>query len=126
MTKQKLVNQLSEAIASLQEALNTELSKEVLATSYQDMVDNTPADISARYWLMQVLAPLSRKELQSVVDGFLVQMLNEEQARKLVKFLLIRFPSYYQQEPGLVMPPAQPAQVALEPKAPEIDQKPQE
>jgi hypothetical protein len=47
---------------------------------------------------MQFLEPLNRKELKSVVDGFLVQLLNEEQAKKLVKFLLVRFPNYYKEE----------------------------
>ena len=101
----RLIKMLSNTIASLNTALNKELSKQVLASSYQEMVDSTPADISARYWLIQFLEPLSRKEIKSVVDGFLVQMLNEEQAKKLVKFLMIRFPNYYQQDPNLIQPP---------------------
>jgi hypothetical protein len=64
----------------------------------EKMVDESPGDISSRYWLMQFLEPLSRKELKSVVDGFLVQLLNEDQSKKLVKFLLVRFPNYYKEE----------------------------
>lgn len=101
----KLVTDLNQAIASLNQALISELDKEVLSSTYEEMVLNTPADISARYWLIQFLSPLSRKELQSVVDGFLVQMLNEEQAKKLVKFLLIRFPNYYSQDPNAPQQP---------------------
>ena len=47
---------------------------------------------------MQFLEPLNRKELKSVVDGFMVQLLNDEQAKKLVKFLMVRFPHYYKEE----------------------------
>lgn len=97
-----LVKELNQAIVSLNGALNDEIAKEVIATSYQDMVENTPGDIAARYWLSQFLAPLSRREIQSVIDGLLVQLLNEEQAKKLVKFLLVRFPNYYSQDPNVV------------------------
>jgi len=89
-----LVRVLNDAVVSFNEAINDELSKEIVA-DVQTMVDSTPADISSRYWLMQFLEPLSRKELKSVVDGFLVQLLNEDQSKKLVKFLLLRFPQYY-------------------------------
>jgi hypothetical protein len=88
---------LSDAIASLNQVLSEELTKKVLSANVNDMVESTPADLSSRYWLMQFLEPLTRKELKSVVDGFLVQLLNEEQARKLVKFLLVRFPNYYEE-----------------------------
>lgn len=89
-----IVKTLNDAIQELQVALNTELSNRVVA-NVEVMVESTPADISSRYWLMQFLEKLNRKELKSVVDGFLVQLLNEEQCKKLVKFLLVRFPGYY-------------------------------
>ena len=82
------VTELSNAIDSCSVALASELEKYELST-------NTPEDVSARYWLMNFLEPLNKKELKSIVDGFLIPMLNEEQAKKIVKFLLIRFPSYY-------------------------------
>lgn len=90
----KQVKDIHEAIISLVEDLNDEISKNVIQSDH----DDTPADMSARYWLMQFLEPLNRKELKSVVDGFLVQLLNDEQSKKLVKFLLSRFPGYYKKE----------------------------
>ncbi len=90
-----LIHTLNEAIASFNEALNEEVEKVIISGDYKDMVDNSPSDIAARYWLQEFLSVLNRKEIQSIVDGFLVQMLNEEQAKKLVKFLLVRFPAYY-------------------------------
>jgi len=93
-----LIKKLNKTIGSLQLALNEELDKIVLSESYNEMIDDSPGDMSARYWLMQFLEPLNRKELKSVVDGFLVQLLNEDQAKKLVKFLLVRFPNYYKEE----------------------------
>jgi len=92
------VKQLHKCIGTFQHALNEEIDKVVLGNQYQEMVDESPGDLSARYWLMQFLEPLNRKELKSVVDGFLVQLLNEDQAKKLVKFLLVRFPNYYKEE----------------------------
>lgn len=95
----KLVENLHTTISSLQLALNDEVDKVILADSgLEKMVEDSPGDISSRYWLMQFLEPLSRKELKQVVDGFLVQLLNEDQAKKLVKFLLVRFPNYYKEE----------------------------
>lgn len=96
----KLIKDLHTTIASLQSALNEEVDKVVLgdASGLEKMVDESPGDISSRYWLMQFLEPLSRKEIKSVVDGFLVQLLNEDQSKKLVKFLLVRFPNYYKDE----------------------------
>lgn len=93
-----LVKDINEAISSLSDVLNEEVTKVVVASSMSDLVESTPADISARYWLMQFLEPLNRKELKSVVDGFLVQLLHEDQAKKLVRFLLARFPQYYEAE----------------------------
>jgi hypothetical protein len=90
-----IVSKLSSTIAGLQEALNEEIDKKVLA-DYED--EDLNANMAARYWLMQFLEPLSRKELKSVVDGFLIQLLNDEQSKKLVKFLLLRFPDYYREE----------------------------
>ena len=90
-----LIHTLNEAIASFNEALNEEVEKVIISGDYKDMVDNSPSDIAARYWLQEFLRPLSRKEIQSIVDGFLIQMLNEDQAKKLVKFLIVRFPTYY-------------------------------
>ena len=95
----KLIQNLHKTISSLQLALNDEIDKVILADSgLEKMVEDSPGDISSRYWLMQFLEPLSRKELKQVVDGFLVQLLNEDQAKKLVKFLLVRFPNYYKEE----------------------------
>lgn len=91
----KLVKDLHESILSLSEELNSEITSEVIKG---DFGEDTPADMSARYWLMQFMEPLSRKELKSVVDGFMVQLLNDEQSKKLVKFLLARFPAYYKKE----------------------------
>lgn len=94
----KIVEQLTNTIASLNDALSEELDKAVLAGKMEDMVSNAPEDISARYWLMQFMEPLNRKELKQFVDGFLIQLLNEDQAKKLVKFLLVRFPAYYRED----------------------------
>ena len=126
----KLVTNLNKAIASLQQALNDQLTQRLVTADAEsgqrisDIIESTPADISARYWLMTLMEPLSRKDVKSVVDGFLVQMLNEEQAKKLVKFLLIRFPDYYKdiipsgqlaQEPATAPAPAEPATAPAEP-----------
>jgi len=128
----KLVTNLNKAIASLQQALNDQLTQRLVTADAEsgqrisDIIESTPADISARYWLMTLMEPLSRKDVKSVVDGFLVQMLNEEQAKKLVKFLLIRFPDYYKdiipsgqlaQEPATAPAPA-PAEPATAPAEP--------
>lgn len=94
----KLIAELHDSILSLTENLNDEIDKKISEADFGDEIENTPADMSARYWLMQFLEPLSRKELKSVVDGFLVQLLNDEQSKKLVKFLLVRFPHYYKEE----------------------------
>lgn len=91
----QFIHNLHSAQASLSEALVESMDKVVLSENFEQMVNSSPADISSRYWLMQFLEPLNRKELKSVVDGFLIQLLNEEQSKKLVKFLLIRFPSYF-------------------------------
>jgi len=125
----KLVTNLNKAIASLQQALNDQLTQRLVTAdaesgqSISDIIESTPADISARYWLMTLMEPLSRKDVKSVVDGFLVQMLNEEQAKKLVKFLLIRFPDYYKDiipsgQLAAQEPPAAPAQPAVAPAEP--------
>lgn len=104
-----IVKIINDAIQELQSALNTELSNRVVA-NVEVMVESTPADISSRYWLMQFLEKLNRKELKSVVDGFLVQLLNEDQCKKLVKFLLVRFPDYYTDITGQVAEaPAEPS-----------------
>jgi phosphoglycolate phosphatase-like HAD superfamily hydrolase len=93
-----LIKDLDQAINVLSSARNEELDKVILADTYEQMITNTPQDISARYWLTQFMDPLSRKELKSIVDGFLINMINEEQAVKLVKFLMVRFPQYYQKD----------------------------
>ena len=99
MKEDKLIKQMHTSIACLQKALYEEIDKKVLANNWEGMIeDESPGDLSARYWLMQFLEPLNRKELKSVVDGFMVQLLNEEQSKKLVKFLLVRFPQYYKEE----------------------------
>lgn len=90
----KVIAELSETIGELQKALDNELQKVVADGG--STIESTPGDISARYWLSQFLEPLSSKELKSIVDGFLVQMLNEDQAKKLVKFLLVRYPKHYE------------------------------
>lgn len=90
ITKQSVayVKELSTAMESCSVALASELEK-------YEMTTNTPEDVSARYWLMNFLEPLNKKELKSIVDAFFVPLLDEEQAKKIVKFLLVRFPSYY-------------------------------
>jgi len=93
----KLIKNLNEAVSSLQSALNEEIDKKILTGDYDMMVDESPGDLSARYWLTQFLDPLNHKELKSVVYSFMVQLLNEEQSKMLVKFLLVRFPSYYKE-----------------------------
>ncbi len=118
----KTVKELGEAIDSCSVALAAELEN-------TDLAPNSAEDISARYWLMTFMEPLNRKEIKSICDGFLVQMLSEEQAKKIVKFLLARFPHYYQdylqpsppepeEAPAVVAPvapaPAAPAQPKLE------------
>ena len=102
MKKNETILELDRAIASLQKAMHDELKQASLDPKVvqanpgmSDMVNSSPGDISARYWLMEFLKPLNRKEIESIANGFLVQLLNEEQAKKLVKFLLIRFPQYY-------------------------------
>ncbi len=84
------VQQLATAIESCQSALASQLDKFEMSAA-------TPEDISARYWLMNFLDPLNKKELKSIVDAFFVNLIDEETAKKIVKFLLIRFPSYYQE-----------------------------
>lgn len=92
-----------ETIESLQKALLEE-QKRVTAEAegeegISDLVENSTAgELSARYWLMEFLEPLTRKELKSIIDGFMIQMINDEQAKRLVKFLLVRYPSYYNKE----------------------------
>ena len=100
MSKNSVLKRIHSAIEVLQQARNDEVDRIIMAESsgLEKMVDESPGDISSRYWLMQFLEPLNRKELKSVVDGFLVQLLNEEQSKKLVKFLLVRFPQYYKEE----------------------------
>ena len=94
----KTVEQLSKVIMACQDALNEEIEKKIIEGDYEQMVEDSPADLSARYWLMEFLKPLNRSELQAVVNGFLVPLLNEDQAKKLVKFLLVRFPGYYKED----------------------------
>lgn len=84
------VQQLATAIESCNSALASQLDKFEMSAS-------TPEDISARYWLMNFLDPLNKKELKSIVDAFFVNLIDEETAKKIVKFLLIRFPNYYQE-----------------------------
>ena len=110
MKKNSTVLELERAIASLQNAMHEELKKATVDKKVveanpgmSDMVNSSPGDISARYWLMEFLKPLNRKEIESIANGFLVQLLNEEQAKKLVKFLLIRFPQYYKDIDGQPM-----------------------
>jgi len=93
----KRVNILANAIESLGRALNEELDI-ATAASLKDMEAATPAELSARYWLMASIEPLNRKQLQQIVMGFMVPLLNDDQCRKLVKFLLIRFPEYYTED----------------------------
>ena len=93
-----LLQDLHRTIETCQHALNEVVEERIVQANLADMVESTPADISARYWLMQFLSPLSKNELKSIVDGFLVQMMNDDQCRKLVKFLLVRYPDYYKEE----------------------------
>jgi hypothetical protein len=91
------VNVLANAIDSLQKALLEEVDV-ATAASLKDMEEQTPADLSARYWLQVFCEPLNRKQLLQIINGFMVPLLNDDQCRKLVKFLLIRFPEYYTEE----------------------------
>jgi hypothetical protein len=93
-----LVKELHEAIQTCQYGLNEVIGEALVEAGMADLVESTPADISARYWLMQALTPLSKNELKSIVDGFLVQLMNDEQCKKMVRFLLVRFPEYYRTE----------------------------
>lgn len=100
------VKELIQVLEKSGTALSAELSKvpvpqEALEalTSDKEVTANSAEDIAARYWLMQFLEPLSRKELKSIIDGFLVQLLNKDQAKKLVQFLMTRFPQYYKKSP---------------------------
>lgn len=97
----ELVNELIQLMDKAGIALGAELEKMELPLDEQEVTasNNTAEDIAARYWLMQFLDPLSRKELKSIIDGFLVQLLNEAQAKKLVRFLMTRFPQYYKKSP---------------------------
>lgn len=102
MENKEVIANLIEVIESSNSALNSELEKLDLPEFEQEATadsDNSAADIAARYWLMQFLEPLSRKELKSIIDGFMVQLLNESQAKKLVRFLMQRFPQYYKRSP---------------------------
>ena len=100
------VKELIQVLEKSGMALNAELSKvpvpkEALdaLTSDKEVTANSAEDIAARYWLMQFLEPVSRKELKSIIDGFLVQLLNKDQSKKLVQFLMTRFPQYYKKSP---------------------------
>jgi len=95
----KKVNDLYTVISSCQTALAKELDK-AGAKSYEDLEKATPPDVSARYWLMQFLEPLNRKELKDIVNGFMLPLMNDDQCKKLVKFLVLRFPQYYKGEAG--------------------------
>jgi len=105
--KNEINNELVAELIQLMEkggtALGSELAKVPMPTelkSLDGVVEaNSAEDIAARYWLMQFLEPLSRKELKSIIDGFLVQLLNKDQAKKLVQFLMTRFPQYYKKSP---------------------------
>lgn len=94
----KFLSKLIDTHEILGKSILEESMKVVTATKAEEMVDSTAAEISSRYWLTQFLEPLNRKELLSICSGFLVQLLSDEQAKKLVKFLLIRFPSYYTED----------------------------
>lgn len=100
-------------IQALGETIDT--CSTALASELENLASNTADDISARYWLMNFLEPLNRKELKSIVDGFLIQMLNDEQAKKIVKFLLARFPHYYKEalEPPKEIAPPEPAKIEI-------------
>lgn len=91
------INIIANAIESMGKALSEELDI-ATAASLKELEEQTPAELSARYWLMNFLEPLNRKQLQQIVSGFMIPLLNDDQCRKLVKFLLIRFPEYYTEE----------------------------
>lgn len=100
---QDYAKELIQVFEKAQAAINAELSKsslpENLFVDGKEVTANSAEDIAARYWLMQFLEPLSRKELKSIIDGFLVQLLNKDQSKKLVQFLMQRFPQYYKKSP---------------------------
>lgn len=103
----KIIAELSDTISVLSDALVEEVDKKVLGDAFEDAIDESPSDISARYWLIQFLEPLSKKQLKSIVDGFLIQLLDHDQAKKLVKFLLTRFPQYYSEDMAETIAPEQ-------------------
>jgi hypothetical protein len=114
--KRNRIKLLGETHESISVAIASELD------GADDLAPNTAEDISARYWLMTFLEPLNRKELKSIVDGFLVPMLSDDQAKKIVKFLLARFPHYYQDFLKPSTPEAEPAPV-IEQKSVEVEKK---
>lgn len=99
-----LINTLQSVVDECNSTIASELEKYEMTTS-------TPGDISSRYWLSNFLEPLNKKELKSICDSFLIQMLNEDQAKKIIKFLLIRFPDYYSHLSGEPQPEPQPEKI---------------
>ena len=49
MMSNKLIKTLHDEIETLAEVLNTEVDRKIAQGDYDDMVDSTPADLSARY-----------------------------------------------------------------------------
>lgn len=87
----KMDKPFKEIVAQLEKEGNPDLAK---------AVQESATGLSMKYWLMQFLAPLSRKELKSVVDGFMLHHVTDDMAYNLIKFLIKRFPAYYYDELG--------------------------
>jgi len=68
---------------------------ETVVADLAEMVEES--GLASKYWLQEVLEPLNKKELKAVVDGILIQLVNEEQAKKIIKFAMLRFPNYYKE-----------------------------
>jgi hypothetical protein len=86
---------MTRAMMDLEEVVSQRVSAAFADADVSELMEKSPQDFAARYWLMQFCEPLSRKELAAVVNGFMIQLLSEDQSKALAKFLLIRFPAYY-------------------------------
>jgi len=94
-SKFEQVHAMTRAMMDMEQMVAQEVNAVYADADYNELMEKSPQDFAARYWLMQFCEPLSRKELAAVVNGFMIQLLSEEQSKALAKFLLIRFPAYY-------------------------------
>ena len=97
----RTIKHLTSTIETLSQTVGELLVKEEgkpTLASASKIIDSTAADISARYWLTEFFNVLSRKEMLSIANGFLIQLLSEDQAKKLIQFLILRYPQYYTED----------------------------